>query len=242
MTTWAIIPVKPLRQSKRRLAHLLSADERADLIHSFLDELLAVLNETPGIAHVLLVSGDRTVIALADKYGAAVLVETEPAGLNVAVARGVDYAVHHGATAVLVLPADLPFARVADIEAMLLPLAPDDGQRPTTHRRLIALSGDEAQSGTNALLLAPPGDFTFHYGPDSFPAHMTEAEARGRAVIIVNAPGLRFDLDTEADWRAFCDGLGGSAGEQGRKGAGGQGRCAGRHDFTPAPLLPRSRS
>ena len=97
MTTWAIIPVKPLRQSKRRLAHLLSADERADLIHSFLDELLAVLNETPGIAHVLLVSGDRTVIALADKYGAAVLVETEPAGLNVAVARGVDYAVHHGA-------------------------------------------------------------------------------------------------------------------------------------------------
>ncbi|RIK14798.1 MAG: hypothetical protein DCC51_15415, partial [Anaerolineae bacterium] len=58
MTTWAIIPVKPLRESKRRLEHLLSADARADLIHHFLDNLLAVLNETPGIDRILLVSSD----------------------------------------------------------------------------------------------------------------------------------------------------------------------------------------
>ncbi len=196
MTTWAIIPVKPLHDSKRRLAHLLSAAARADLIHSFLDDLLAVLNETPGIDRVLVVSGDRSVLALAEKYGAAVLVEAEPLGLNAAVARGADYAAAQGATAALFLPADLPFARVADVEAMLRPL---NTERPP----LLALTGDEDEEGTNALLLAPPGGFTFKYGPGSYGAHLAEGVERGRSTYVVNAPGLRFDLDTEADWRTF---------------------------------------
>ncbi len=196
MTTWAIIPVKPLRQSKRRLAHLLSAAERADLIHSFLDDLLSVLGEMPGIDRVLVVTGDSEVAALAEARGAALLREEVPVGLNAAVARGIEYAIRNGATAALVLPADLPFARVADIEAMLRPLA--TGDRP-----LIALTGDEGEEGTNALLLAPPGDFTFHYGPGSFEAHRIEAAARQRTMHIIHAPGLRFDLDTEADWRAY---------------------------------------
>lgn len=196
MTTWAIIPVKPLHNSKRRLAHLLSAAARADLIHSFLDDLLATLNETPGIDRVLVVSGDRSVITLAEKYGAAVLVEVEPVGLNAAVAHGAAYAAERGATAVLFLPADLPFARVGDVEQMLRPL--DTASRP-----LLALTGDKDEEGTNALLLAPPGDFTFRYGPGSYGAHLAEAMEQGRSTYVINAPGLRFDLDTEADWQAF---------------------------------------
>ena len=100
------------------------------------------------------------------------------------------------ASAVLILPADLPFASVEDIELMLRP-------RTTDPRPLIALSSDEAGEGTNALLLAPPGDFVFHYGPGSFRAHCREAESNGRAVHIVDASGLRFDLDTESDWLVY---------------------------------------
>jgi 2-phospho-L-lactate guanylyltransferase len=197
MTTWAIIPVKPLRESKRRLAHLLSADERADLILTFLDNLLLTLNATPGIDHTLVVTGDPAVAALAAKYGAELLMESAPDGLNAAVMRGAARAAGAGAAAVLVLPADLPFVRVEDIEQMIRP--PAAGGRP-----LVALTADEADEGTNGLLLAPPGDFTFHYGPGSFEAHLAEAAARGRAAIVVNAPGLRFDLDTESDWAAYC--------------------------------------
>lgn len=203
MTTWAIIPVKPLHDSKRRLAHLLSAAERTELIHAFLDSLLAVLNESPGIDRVLVVSGDPLVTTLADKYGADIVVEREPWGLNDAVARGAAFAAERGATAALVLPADLPFARVEDVEAMLRPLLPDYGPQTTEHRGLIALTGDEREEGTNALLLAPPNDFTFRYGPGSFRAHLAEAEARGRTAHVINAPGLRFDLDTESDWLVF---------------------------------------
>lgn len=196
MTIWAIIPVKPLHDSKRRLARLLSADERAELIHHFLDDLLATLALSRGIDQILVITGDPAVMALAETYGAELLVEASPMGLNAAVSWGVAHAAAAGATAALVLPADLPFARVVDIEQMLRPLA-------TERRWLIALTGNETGTGTNALLLAPPGDFDFHYGPDSLRAHLAEARARGRAAYLVNAPGLRFDLDTEADWRVY---------------------------------------
>ena len=68
---------------------------------------------------------------------------------------------------------------------------------------LLAVCPDEAEDGTNALLLAPPGDFTFRYGPGSFRAHLAEAERRGRPAHVVPAPGLRFDLDTESDWLVY---------------------------------------
>jgi 2-phospho-L-lactate guanylyltransferase len=204
MTTWAILPVKPLHQSKRRLEHLLSAEERAGLIGRFLDNLLAALNTTPSVDHVLVVTGDSAVAALARERGASILVEAAPAGLNAAAARGVAMAAAEGATAVLLLPADLPFARIEDVEAMLQPLTGDG-------RPLMAICGDEAEEGTNALLLAPPGDFTFRYGPGSFRAHLAEAEAHGRAVHVVPAPGLRCDLDTESDgfmYQGFLVGVG----------------------------------
>ena len=209
MTIWAVIPVKQLRESKRRLANILSPEDRAGLIHRFLDDLLGVLNRAEGIDRVLVVTADPAVQELASRHEVEVLDERYPAGLNAAVIQGVEYAAQHDATAVLVLPADLPFARVEDIERMLAPLAGQHGLSPdhpplaTDGGPLPALTGDEGEEGTNALLLAPPGEFKFHYGPGSFHAHLNEGVASGRAIHIVNAPGLRFDLDTESDWLVY---------------------------------------
>lgn len=194
MTTWAVIPVKHLRESKRRLAHLLTPDERADLILSFLDNMLATLNETLGIDRTLVVTGDPVVSTLAGKYGAELLIEFEPAGLNAAVSIGVTRATAQGASAVLILPADLPFASVEDIEEALRSLY-------TLPSPLMAIAGDGEEEGTNALLLAPPDGFTFRYGPGSFRAHL--AEGSDRTVGIIDASGLRFDLDTESDWLLY---------------------------------------
>lgn len=209
MTTWAVIPVKRLLESKRRLAHLLAPQARAELIANFLDNLLSVLNDSPGIDRVLVVTDDPAVMRIAERHGAMLLVEENTAGLNAAVAAGAGLAAGSGATAMLVLPADLPFVRVEDIEEMLDPLAgrqftSADGRPQTTdHGAIMALTGDETEEGTNALLLAPPGDFNFHYGPGSFQAHLDEARARGRIAHIIDAPGLQFDLDTESDWLVY---------------------------------------
>ncbi len=248
MPTHAVIPVKTLHDSKRRLAHLLSAEERADLIGRFLDNLLLTLSATPGIDRTLVVTCDPDVVRLARRRGAEVLLEPAADGLNAAAARGAAHAAAQGATAVLLLPADLPFVRVEDIEAMLRPLTADRRPPEEAHAKARRSEGakeekqedssslplrlspfaplressslapspwplapslvvcpDETEDGTNALLLAPPGDFAFHYGPGSFRAHLAEAARRGRAAHVVPAPGLRFDLDTESDWLMYCE-------------------------------------
>jgi 2-phospho-L-lactate/phosphoenolpyruvate guanylyltransferase len=102
--------------------------------------------------------------------------------------------VRQGADSVLILPADLPLLQTADITALL------DTTRRQPDAPLMVICGDETAQGTNALLLAPPAPFTFHFGPGSFARHLQEAEENGRLVRVVNGHSLQFDLDTEADW------------------------------------------
>lgn len=194
--TWVVLPVKPLAAGKTRLANLLTAVERANLLHSFLQRQLAQLVEQPGVDSVLVVSSDTAVHALARQYGAAVLAEPYPLGLNTAVAQASHFARTRGAARALVLPADLPFVQPADV-AMMLHAARGAGP-------LLAVCPDQIYTGTNALLLqAWPPAFRFRYGRGSFDAHLQEAQRHEMAVHIVETPGLMFDLDTEADWHSY---------------------------------------
>ena len=198
-SVWAIVPVKPLHESKRRLAHILSAVERADLIHRFLAHTLTVLNQSGVIDRVLVVSSDERVLATAQRQGAELLVETAVLGLNPAVTHAVQFAADAGATAVLILPADLPFIEKEDVDIMVQERRNGRGPLST-----LVICSDDKSEGTNALFLSPPTCFTFYYGPDSLKRHVQEAVQKGRTVhIIPNAPHLKFDLDTEGDWQKY---------------------------------------
>jgi 2-phospho-L-lactate/phosphoenolpyruvate guanylyltransferase len=192
MTT-AIIPVKPLRESKTRLAHLLSSAERAALMGCLLEQTLAAVRQT-AVSQIIVVSGDEAVLRQAALAGAATLREERPFALNTAVTQARDQAVRQGAAGVLILPADLPLLQTADIVAVL------EAARSQPNTPLMVICGDETQQGTNALLLTPPAPFTFHFGPGSFARHLREAKENGRLVRVVNGRSLQFDLDTEADW------------------------------------------
>lgn len=203
LAVWAVIPVKPLESSKMRLAHLLTAQQRADLIAGFLRHTLQALALTPEIISVLVVTCDPDVQALARQHGARVLPEREPEGLNLAVQRGVTTAAASGAQAVLILPADLPFITQGDVAQMLVTLWQEGGDGSANGRCQMSICADAAHQGTNALLLHPPLPFTFHYGPGSYRRHIREADRRQRAVHAIAIPGLQFDLDTEADWYRY---------------------------------------
>ncbi|MCB8943802.1 MAG: 2-phospho-L-lactate guanylyltransferase [Ardenticatenaceae bacterium] len=196
MTIWAIIPVKPLAQSKTRLAHLLSAHERAGLMRRFLQNALLTLNCVPAIGRILVISSDAAVLALARQHGAMTIIEQEARGLNTAVTQAAHYAQQHQAEGLLILPADLPFMQTADINHLLTVVAQNT-------LPILAICTDSREDGTNALLLAPPTHFTFHYGQGSFHQHLQEAARLGYTPHIVTTPGLQFDLDTEADWHAY---------------------------------------
>ncbi|MFN2137076.1 MAG: hypothetical protein ACK2UK_14040 [Candidatus Promineifilaceae bacterium] len=220
MDVWAVIPVKSLATSKGRLAHLLLPEQRLQLMQALLQHVLAVAGDTPGIVQTVVISDDLQVRRIAESRGALALAEPSPPDLNGAVAYACDHVAALGGQAALILPADLPFVTVPDLALMVATgqegeqhdtqggyvtaqefapsLAPSNGGRP-----VVAICGDRHGEGTNGLLLRPVVDFTFHYGPQSMQKHIAEALQRDYRVRLVSAPGLQFDLDTEADWRHF---------------------------------------
>ena len=192
---WAIIPVKPLLTSKSRLAQVLSAEARAELMREFLMRMLAELQQVFEWTHILLVSSDPAVAAIARRFGVLLLAEERPLGLNTAVTQASHQAAAHGAAGVLILPADLPFLTAVDVRHLL---AQRTGDGP-----MLVICSDDRGSGTNALFLSPPDAFTFQYGPGSFQKHLREGRRRRMACQIVQRPGLQFDLDTEIDWQIY---------------------------------------
>jgi 2-phospho-L-lactate guanylyltransferase len=62
---------------------------------------------------------------------------------------------------------------------------------------VIVPSSDGA--GTNALLRTPPDIIESRFGPGSFEAHWSQAQARGVPVEVARPAGLMFDIDTPED-------------------------------------------
>ena len=207
MKVWAIIPVKPLHDSKSRLAHVLSPEERAALTSQILESTISVLKGVKEIERILVVSRDRKALKVARREGASTFNETDKQGLNSALTRASHIAAAKKADGVLILPADLPYITAEDVEMMIGQVNQevviggnsDNGRQ----QRAISICGDLNLDGSNALLVCPPTGFTFQYGPNSYILHQEEASRLGMSVRIIDAPGLKFDIDTEEDWNEY---------------------------------------
>jgi 2-phospho-L-lactate guanylyltransferase len=190
--TWAIIPVKRLSQAKRRLAPVLPADARRQLVLVMLQDLLGTLGRVEEIDTALVVTPDTRVSEVARKAGAIVLPESRAAGLNAAVKMGLAYAHEHGATDALVLPVDIPLATPDELHRIVM--STTGGGPP---RALLVPSHDG--EGTNALLLSPPGALQPAFGPGSFVRHLAQAVARKLDVQVLQTSGLAHDIDEPID-------------------------------------------
>ena len=96
MTTWAIVPVKPLRRAKSRLGSVLGAEERLALSREMLNRVLEALVRVPEIERTLLVSRDSEAMALARHHGARTLSERPPIDLNQALQQATRAAIGSG--------------------------------------------------------------------------------------------------------------------------------------------------
>ncbi len=212
MTTWAIIPVKPLRYGKSRLAHILSPDERAELTTKMLHHTLRVLENVPAIYRTLVISRDPAALKLARQHGAFTYGEGDKQDLNLALARAAHIAAAREASGILILPADLPLLSTDDVEMMLAGVKTKASAYKYTNgnqtlgyhpSRTVAICPDRNEDGTNALYVSPAVGFEFRYGDGSYDRHLREAERLGIPCRVVHAPGLKFDLDTEEDWYTY---------------------------------------
>ena len=190
----ALVPVRSLSGAKSRLGEPLDAEERANLVLGLLQRTVeAALNATR-LAGVVVVSMDAELLRQARVMGAASLLQ-ETNGLN----EGLDearIAAGIAATAVMVLPADLPdvtasaIDRLAEAAAIALRDEPD--------KTLVALVPDRHGTGTNALLVAPPNAIPFRFGEGSRAAHAAAAKSAGASYLELDGP-LTFDVDTPDD-------------------------------------------
>lgn len=202
MTTWAIVPVKPMRRAKSRLSSVLGAEERLALSREMLNRVLEALAGVSGIERTLLVSRDTEAMALARHHGARTLSERPPIDLNQALQQATRAAVGSGASAVLVVPADLPLVTVEDLQELVaLSASPP----------VVVLAPDRRREGTNALLASPAGLIEYAFGPSSFDRHRASALTAGARVQVCDRPGLALDLDLPEDLALFREASGGKA-------------------------------
>jgi len=196
LTTVAVVPVKPLRRGKSRLAGVLSVEERALLNRYLFTRTLEILRAVPAIEQVLVVSRDSAALALAREHGAHTLQEQSDSRLNLALRRAVAILRPALVSTILVLPADLPLLSVEDVRALL-------EARPQP--RGLAIAPNATGTGTNGLAVAPPDAIEFAYGEDSFHKHLALAEKAGLPVAIVRRTGLARDLDYPQDLALVAD-------------------------------------
>jgi len=190
MSTWVIIPVKPLNRAKSRLAGVLSPEQREQLAESMFRHVLEVVRALPQIIGTLVISRDSRALAIAREYGAKTVQETGAPELNNALTRATQAVASWGGKAVLVLPADLPLVRVEDLEQMLA-----IGRGIST----VVIATDRNADGTNALYMSPPGVIPYAYGPGSYQRHIQLAREAGVEVKFFASENLALDVDIQED-------------------------------------------
>jgi 2-phospho-L-lactate guanylyltransferase len=190
MTLWAIVPVKPLRRGKSRLAGALSEDERTELNRTLLQHTVQTLSDIKELEEVLVISRDPEALTLARNLGARTVREDGQPELNMALKRATVVAQVYATRGVLVLPADLPLITRQDV----LTLVERASEPP-----VVVIAPDRHEKGTNALLISPSGLIEYDFGEDSFQRHCQRVKESGARLEVVNLPSLGLDLDVPED-------------------------------------------
>lgn len=189
LTTTVLLPVREFDLGKSRLAGALGPDQRRALNRRFFEHVLGISIAVVGAARCLVVSRSSEVGALAQAAGAGTLAE-HGHDLNAALAQGRDAVWHGGGGgALLTLSTDLPHLHADDLRALIAA-----GQHAD-----VVIATDRHGTGTNALWLARPAAFHFHYGQASRAAHEAEAAGSGWSHTVLVRRGLSHDIDLPAE-------------------------------------------
>jgi 2-phospho-L-lactate guanylyltransferase len=195
-STWALVPIRGLETSKTRLGEGLDPEERLDLVVALLRRTLVATRDAERVAGTIVVTRDAAAAGLAEAHRAIGLVERAP-GLNEAIEAARSLAIARGATATVVLPADLPAVSAANVDS-LIEMAAVESQRGGPGAGLVALVTDRHGKGTNVLLVSPPDLIRPQFGAGSRALHRAAAAAAGAGYVEI-AGMLSLDVDTPAD-------------------------------------------
>lgn len=198
MKATAILPVKRFTEAKRRLAAGLDDERRTAVVAAMLEDTLEAIAAARSIERTIVVSGDPRAQEIAAGSGVAeVLPDPADEGHVVAALAGIARAEVDGAECVVLLPGDCPLLDPREIDGLLTGV-------PASY---VAIVPDRHGSGTNALVLAPPGAIEPAFGEGSRERHVGAAREAGVPFAVEEMPSLALDLDTPADLVALTTAL-----------------------------------
>lgn len=186
---WACVPVKRFADAKQRLAPVLDEPERRRLAQGMLHDVLDALQRASGLAGIALLTVEPIARRIAAERGLRVIDDdageshTRAANSAIARLRG------EGATAVVLLPGDVPLLDPREVQALLETASPS----------AFTIVPSRDRDGSNAILCAPPGVVPLRYGPGSFVDHLAAARSRGIAARVLELPGIALDIDHPED-------------------------------------------
>jgi 2-phospho-L-lactate/phosphoenolpyruvate guanylyltransferase len=178
---------------KSRLSGVMGVSERHEFALAMLRDVLGAFRAAGLAASCHVVTADAMAKDVAAKAGARLIPEPSAEGVNAAVRRGVEKLGPR--TEYLVVPSDLPLLRRGDIRELLSMR----GQGLD-----VVLVPSRAFDGTNALLFHGSGRIPLSYDDHSFWRHLEGAASLGMSLGVYSGDGVRFDVDTEDDFRALA--------------------------------------
>lgn len=188
-----LLPVKPLRAAKSRLAPHFDASERTQIARALVHDALELCASSDFLQWSVL-SADDEVLAAATDRGLGTFVD-EQQGLNAALAAAVAHIRATGAGSVTIVPADVPLAWRGDLADILDTGATSD----------VVVVPSRRDGGTNALYMSPPGAIEPQFGAGSLVAHVRLAERLGLRCSLLTLARVELDIDTIQDIDAFLD-------------------------------------
>jgi 2-phospho-L-lactate guanylyltransferase len=182
-----LVPVKGLDTCKQRLAEVLDPGQRRSLMLGLLEDVIEQAFAAETVSGVSCVTTDEEAAEVAVHLGARVISDG-----GLAWNEGLRHALRQIAprpAAVAFISADLPHLSPGDIDALAEALSV----------RAVVI-GRARDGGTNALALQPPHVIMPAFGRRASAAvHARLAEAAGIPPIVIDRPGLAWDLDTPDD-------------------------------------------
>jgi 2-phospho-L-lactate/phosphoenolpyruvate guanylyltransferase len=185
----AILPVKRFAEAKRRLAAGIEDERREALVAAMLEDTLEAIAGARSIERTVVVSGDPRAQEIGAARDADVLPDPTDEGHVVAALAGIARAEVDGAERVVLLPGDCPLLDPRELDSLLTGVP----------ESFVAIVPDRHGTGTNALVLSPPGAIQPAFGEGSRDRHVAAAREAGIPFAVEEVPSLALDLDTPAD-------------------------------------------